>query len=479
MPERADLDSLTQSYDEREEGAMDSVLSRRRLLQRTAATGLGLAVGAGVTSLARAPRARGADGEPVSLSLWSPSYWKGRTGTEADGRSTDYYEWEIARFQETHPNVTITYTETPSTTEGAAKYDTAVASGNAPDIMYLVSDKQWTYAPQDALEPIEPYLDAAFVDDWLPAAQNMTAYPDGHQYHWPACMAVAGGVFVNLDLADRFGATELVPSDPDRAWTPETFRDFVVACTKEGVYGTAFMTDWVYQVNQFFFGFGANFYDEFETKVLINSEEGVAALQFLVDLQNVQQAAVPGTAGRTNDVVLRMFRQQEIAVYPSQPYYITAFRSQPEFQTDFRWTFVQPPAQEGKMAAEANLQGFFVAKQSDPAKRDAAMAFCAQMCSPESLEIRTNAQGVIAARESLLSILEGDPDRYVEGLIAANAQPFGRLYGEIQSKVWTPNLDAAFSGAKTVRQALDDTAADSNELIAEAGEEFGWPMPAA
>jgi len=45
--------------------------------------------------------------------------------------------------------------------------------------------------------------------------------------------------------------------------------------------------------------------------------------------------------------------------------------------------------------------------------------------------------------------------------------------------VWTPNLDAAFSGAKSAQQALDDTANDGNKIIADAADEFGWPMPAA
>jgi multiple sugar transport system substrate-binding protein len=474
---------------------MTSRLSRRRFLQGSAVGALGLGVGgvgaflqacspAASSPGASAP-APGASGSavassavastPVALTLWATSYWKGRTGTEANGKSSDYYDWEISRFRETHPNVTIEYTETPSTPEGGAKYDTAVAAGHPPDVMYANADSQWKWVPQGGLEPIESYIASDFLSDWVPAASQMSKYPDGHQYLWPTEIAVGGGVFVNLDLAKKFGADTLVPPDPDRAWTPDQFLDFVTKCTHPPVFGTALMTDWVYQVNQFLYGFGASFWNELGTKVIVNSDEGVTGLQYLVDLQNVHKVVPPGTPGRTNDQVLRMFRQQEIAVYPSQPYYVTAFRSQPEFKTNFKWSFVQPPALTGKMRAEANLGGFFVAKQTDPAKRDAAMAFAAQMCSPESLTIRTNIQGVIASRLSLQSLVASDPDRHVEALIAATAAPFGRLYTEVQTKFWTPNLDAAFAGTKSIRQALDDTAAGGNKLLAEAAAEFNWP----
>src|SRR5215213_5809448 len=69
----------------------------------------------------------------IDLAFWVIPYWKGKTGKEADGKESDYYAWQIEEFKKQYLNVNITPTFIPSTFEGWAKFDAAVASGNAPD----------------------------------------------------------------------------------------------------------------------------------------------------------------------------------------------------------------------------------------------------------------------------------------------------------------------------------------------------------
>ena len=90
------------------------------------------------------------------------------------------------------------------------------------------------------------------------------------------------------------------------------------------------MTDWSYQVNQFLYGFGANLYNANQTKMIADSAQGIQGLQWLVDLDDKHKVAAPGSAGRQNSEVLQLFLQQRIAIYPSQPYYVTAFQLQPQ-----------------------------------------------------------------------------------------------------------------------------------------------------
>jgi multiple sugar transport system substrate-binding protein len=466
-------------------------LSRRSFLKKAAAASLVLGLGGSVASqcVVTVPQTQTSSGttgtapqaKAVDLTFWVIPYWKGRTGKEEDGTETDYYTWKVEEFNEEFPNASIKAEFIPSTFDGWAKFDTAVAAGNPPDVMWGQAGNQWKYAPQDAVEPFDDWMEAEVIADLHEPVKSICGYADNKIYLWPYGMAVAGGVFANKALFEKMGALDLLPSGAERAWTVAEFEKALAATTGEvdgeQVYGTAIMTDWSYQVTQFLYGFGADLYNEFQTKMVMNSPEGVEGLQWLVDLEHQNGWCAPGTAGRTNENVLRLFQEQKIAIMPSQPYYITAFRTAPELKPSFEWVFCQPPHKEDKqMGAEANVHGYLVAKQDDQDKLAMAMEFVKHLTKPENLEIACWGQGVVPPRKSMLNVLEGDQDRYVEGLIAANAKPWGRLYGEIGPKVLTPMWDAAFGLTKTPQEALDDAVEAGDKIIAETAEQFGWPM---
>jgi ABC-type glycerol-3-phosphate transport system substrate-binding protein len=416
----------------------------------------------------------------VDLAFWVIPYWKGKTGKEADGKESDYYDWQIEEFKKKFPNVTIKPTFIPSTFEGWAKFDAAVASGNAPDVMWGQAGNQWKYAPQEAVEAFDDWIDPALKAEMLTPIKNLCGYVDGKIYLWPYGLAVAGGVFANRSLFDKFKATDLLPKDKERSWTTAQYEKALAATTGtldgQKIYGTAYMTDWSYQMTQFLYGFGADVYNEFQTKMVMNSPEGAKALQWLVDTENKNNWSVPTTPGRTQETCMRLFMEQKFAILPSQPYYITAFRNQPDLKPGFDWVFCQPPHEEGKQAAaEANAHGYLVSKQSDKDKLAVCMEFVKHLTRPEALEIASNGQGLVPPTKTATKILEGDTERYVEGVLGANAKPWGRLYGELGPKVLTPLWDSAFGKTKTVQQALDDAVAAGNKIIDETAKTLGWP----
>jgi ABC-type glycerol-3-phosphate transport system substrate-binding protein len=464
-------------------------LSRRSFL-KVAGAGVALGLGGSLASQCVVPATLEPEAKPttvplknkaVDLTFWTIPYWKGRTGKEEGGKETDYYTWKIEEFNQEYPNVSIKVEFVPSSFEGFAKFDTAVASGNPPDVMWGQSGNHWKYAPQDAIEPFDDWMDPEAISDLLEPAKDICSYVDGKIYLWPYGMALAGGMFVNSEIFEKFGASDLLPSGKERGWTTTEFEKALEATTGEidgqEIYGMALMTDWYYQPMQFFYGFGANLYNPYQTKMLINSPEGVECMQWLVDLEHKQGWMLPGTAGRTNDNVLRLFQEQKIAVYPSQPYYITAFRLQPELKPSCEWVFCQPPHKEDKeIGAEANIHGYLLARQEDKDKLAIAVEFVKHLTKPENLEIAAWGQGVVPPRKSMMNILEGDEDRYVEGILAAHAVPFSRLYGEIAPKAITPGLDAAFAQTKTPQEALDGMAEAGNKILKETAEQYGWPM---
>jgi multiple sugar transport system substrate-binding protein len=304
---------------------------------------------------------------------------------------------------------------------------------------------------------------------------------DGKLYLMPYGLAVAGGVFANRSLFERFDALDLLPSNPERSWTVAEYEAALAATTGQldgqDIYGTAYMTDWSYQMTQFLYGFGADVYNEFQTEMVMNSPEGVKALQWMVDTENTHGWSVPGTSGRTQETCMRLFMEQRFAILPSQPYYITAFRNQPDLQPDFEWIFCQPPYEEGNTAsAEANAHGYLVSKQEDRDKLAMSMEFVKHLTRPEALEIASGGQGLVPPTQSASAILENDSERYVESILGANAKPWGRLYGELGPKVLTPIWDNAFGGTKTVQQALDDGVSAGNKIIEDTAISLGWPI---
>lgn len=455
-----------------------TALNRRRFLGLAGGTGAGLALAAcGGSSATSSSK----PGSKVNLTFWTISFFNGRTGTEKNGKPGDYYNWQIEQFQKVHPNVSIDVTFIPSTFDGWAKFDTAVASGNAPDVMWGQAGNQWKYAPSGAIEAFNGRMPQAAFSDILPTLSSMTNYVDGKTYLWPYGVAVAGGVFINTDIAKAAGVQNLIPQSKTRDWTTDGFLALAKATTRttggSTVYGTALMTDWSYQLNQFLYGFGANIYNPNQTAMVANSPTGVAGLQWLVDLEHKYKVAVPGSAGRTNSEVLQMFLQQKIAIYPAQPYYITAFRGAPDFKTNFNWAFVEPPHITGQqMGAEANVHGYIVAKQADSYKLQMAMEFVKFLTRPAALRILAAGQGLVPPVKSMLATWAGsDPDFYVEALLAQAAKPWGRLYSTLGPKVWTPMYDSAFSQQKTPKQALDDAVSAGDAMINQAAQMYGWP----
>lgn len=465
---------------------------RRKISRRSFVKGAGaaLALGAGGKLLSScAPADPEVSASPtitlkqraVELTFWVIPYWEGRTGTEEGGQKEDYYNWQIETFNEEYPNVSVKAEFVPSSFDGFARFDTAVAAGHPPDVMWGQAGNDWKYAPLGAVEPFDDWIDPDVMADMIEPVIDICTYVDGGIYIWPYGMALAGGVFANRDLFEKVGAADLLPDGPDRAWTVSEFEEALQAVTGkidgQDVYGMALMTDWYYQPMQFFYGFGAAPWNVEQTKMTIDSPEGVECLQWLVDLEHQNGWMLPGTAGRMNEDVLRFFSEQRIAVYPSQPYYITAFRLQPEMKPDFDWYFCQPPHVEGKeIGVEANVHGFLVSKQDDKDKLAIAMKFVEHLTRPEALEIATWGQGVVPPRKSLLHVLEGDPDRHVESILAEHARPFTRLYAEIAPKAITPNLDAAFAGTKSPEQALKDMAAAGDTIFMDTAEQYGWPI---
>jgi multiple sugar transport system substrate-binding protein len=248
----------------------------------------------------------------------------------------------------------------------------------------------------------------------------------------------------------------------------DQFLEAAIANTKEGLYGTVLCTDIHYHITQFMFGFGARLFNEDETEVILNSPEGVEGLQWLIDLENVHQVAVPGTAIRSAAEANQLFRELRASTYPSQGAGMTPveFRDNP----DFRWYWAPPPNVPGAdPSVMTNIHGHYVFQQQNEERTAAAHRWTQFLTRAEALKLTLDAFGMPPALQSLWGDIQDENMRV--GLTFTDIMStFGRRASAapITFSLAPRMLEAAFSGQLTPQQALDEFAAEGNRLIQEA-----------
>ena len=153
---------------------------------------------------------------PVAISAWFP----------VSGVFAPYLQGEVEQFQQGNQRVKVTL-------EGAGaedKLQAAVIAGDPPDIQHSNYIPMFNWVRQNALEPIDPYLDRrgkADFHDW--AREGSTV--DGKMYEWP-WMLNPTGVIVNRSLFGEKNATHLLPRPGPKAdWTIDQWRAALRAVT--------------------------------------------------------------------------------------------------------------------------------------------------------------------------------------------------------------------------------------------------------
>jgi multiple sugar transport system substrate-binding protein len=216
------------------------------------------------------------------------------------------------------------------------------------------------------------------------------------------------------------------------------------------------------------FGFGARLFNEDETEVILNSPEGVAGLQWLIDLENVHKVAVPGTAIRKAAEAGQLFTEGRAATFPSQG----SGKTPPEYvdNPDFNWYWAPPPnVPDQEPTVMTNIHGHYVFQQQDTNQTAAAQRWTEFLVRPEALELSLAAFGMPPALQSLWGEVT-DENMKVGLRFTEIMSTFGRRASAatITFSLAPRMLEAAFSGQLTPQEALDQFAAEGNKLIQEA-----------
>lgn len=195
---------------------------------------------------------------------------------EADGR--EYWQDLEADFEEQHADVDLQIEMQPW--EGRQeKITTALASGTGPDIVLLTPDQIPQYVDQGTLAPVDEVVDGAPVTLLPNAIEALTT--DDQAYGVPIYQTVITTTY-NKAVFDAAGIDEL----------PTTWEDVIAAAPELAADGVATL-DYPggpeESLNLTFYPLlwqaGGSVFAEDGESVAFDSAEGVAALQFLLDVQ--------------------------------------------------------------------------------------------------------------------------------------------------------------------------------------------------
>ncbi len=411
----------------------------------------------------------------VTINFTAFPLWYGITGTEADGKGQDYWEMIAGEFSQAHPNVTINI-EMADWATYKEILTARLEADNPPDVTYMCDNDLHLF--KNYLLPLDSYIDEEYDADVTADTWGLYTV-DSHVLGFPGQIGW-NTLIINADLFRERGVT--IPADPERAWTWDEFMDALQKLTfdrdgdgKIDVYGTAVAgINWDMEWYNLHYAFnrGARFMDPTLTKFTINDEQGIEAIQWLLDLQEKYKVIPTGAAGLSLDDAYQMLFRGQVAIFHGAPWVISWMESSAasgEIEKPVDLMIVQYPHSEGEtMVTDIASCGFAVFNdEANPEKSNTAAEFAKYMTSSEKLR-DWKAAGYVPARLSSMEDLYSDnPNMTVYSSMAQ----YGRIFWARDVDMWTyadqlnSIIPAVFNMELTPKEALDQFVSEAQPIF--------------
>jgi len=399
--------------------------------------------GAGLARVARAQ-------DPIELTFWN--YW--------DGKNGETIQALVDRYNAEHPDVQIENVFV-GWDELLPKLQLAVTGGDTPDL--AAADMVWMpyLATSGALAPLDSFVEASGADleDFYSALLAVNTY-DGQLHGLPVSTNNLE-LFINSDL---FEAAGLDPAAPLATWTE--LQDAAVQCAnpEQGVIGIELYTQpgegltWQFQV--YLWQAGGEFLNEDLTAAAFNSEAGLQALNYWLDL-------IDSGAYTLSDWGL--FGQGQACMVMDGSWMVGIWAE----TAPFAWTTASMPSPEdGQPATNMGGEHIFI-MTDDEAKQQAAWDFINWFTSTEVQLEWDQETGFMPIRDSVATdegyrawIEETEPRLlpFVDMQQYAHNRPPVEQYAEI-SDAFSAVIERALYGQLSPEDALAEAEAAVNALL--------------
>lgn len=292
----------------------------------------------------------------------------------------------IARFEEEHPHVTITYQSGIRKEQYEEWLAQKTMKEEMPDLLFVPSEQFSTLAENGSLENLHSYIeqeDEAFLSSFYETALQEGMLDD--VYYALPYESVPTLMFVNKTLLEAEGIEM-----PSKDWSWEDFYEICKAVTKDtngdgqinqfGVYG--------YTWQQATYSNGAEVYDEIHNSVQLDQPQVIEAVSFLRRLQALHDERVNAEAFDKGQVAFCPMDYSTYRTYMPYPWRVKKFSS-------FAWDSI--PLPKGPQGTNAStIDTFMVAMSSRSSHKQLVWELMKQLSSDEATqtEVAISSQGV-------------------------------------------------------------------------------------
>jgi multiple sugar transport system substrate-binding protein len=326
------------------------------------------------------------------------------------------YESVVETFESLHPEIDVEVQYTASQGDYQTKIATQFAAGDEPDVFLTNYRNYGQFAARDALQPLQPYLDAS---DSIAAEDFYDLPMDAFRYHAgdgeQTCIpqnASSLAIYYNVDLFNAAG----IPL-PNDGWTWQEFQDAAVALTQDtdgdgrtDVHGLAVDPSMIRYV-PFVWGAGGQVVDDTDnpTTLTLDTPEAMAGIEWFIGLGATGLGVTPLEAEvQSEDDTTRFMNGRAAMLMNSR-------RSVPTLREIEGFTWDAAPLPVGQREVNV-LHSDAYCMAADTEDKDAAWTFIEYAAGPAGQEV-LGATGRIVP--SLKSVAQSDA--FLKGTTAGSA----------------------------------------------------------
>ncbi len=367
------------------------------------------------------------------------------------------FEEIVADFEKENPNIDLEV-ERNNEANYYEKLVTTIMGEAAPDIARVEPPKAAQYIAAGYATNLEPYISEDFRADFFEGTLQ-PVLKDGSLYGLPQDVAVLV-LFYRTDMFEEAGI----------AAPPATWDELVTVAQeltkKPDIYGIGLFGGWgSFEFYPWFWQAGAEMFEEKDGKLVpaFNSEAGVEALQFWVDLIYKHKVMPEGSSTYTEDDVKGGFFAKNIAMFTSGPWTIAGLKENTDIEG--KWAMDLLPKGE-KEASVLGGMHFVVMEQSEYKEEavkflDYFMQDSIQVDWAKSLNLlpikKSVYQDPFFQNDSLMQL-------FSKQLEVAKSRPTIPEIGEIDD-LFGKAIQSAMIGAQTPKEALDEAAQKAEEIL--------------
>jgi len=440
-------------------------LSRRRLVVTAAGAGAGLLLaGCGGSSAEEATGGGGGDtgggGGDAGKTYTGPNvqlqFWNGFTG--GDG---PFMRDMVSQFNSEHQNIDVKMV-VQQWGDYYQKVPTAVASGRGPDVGVMHVDTLATNAARNVIVPLDDLASSLQLEqsDFAETIWNAGMYKD-QRYGIPLDMHPLG-FYYNTAHLEKAGVSE-VPMTREA-------HDEALEKLKAAGFDQPFWQSSTWPAHLMFMSllwqFGGELYNEDSTEATWNSDAGVQALEWMVNL--VKEGYSPKNVANDADYIA--FKNEKNSFH-----WDGIWQTQDLAKTSVPWAVAPLPQIGDQKAAWAGSHNLVIMRQrsADENKLQAAKVFL-NWISEHSLEWAK--AGQVPARNSVRESEEfkalEHQSTLAEQIDYVKFPPAVPGIGDAQAEM-EQAVNRAVLMKQTPKQALDQAASKAKQLLAENQKKYG------